>query len=81
MCSSDLMTVLWTTDNSDATIADPTSLVTTVTLEDAAPEEPDDCAETEFEFELTVTDCTGASVTDTITLAVNCCGVEDTSAR
>jgi hypothetical protein len=77
----DPMTVLWTTDNSDATIADPTSLVTTVTLEDAAPEEPDDCAETEFEFELTVTDCTGASVTDTITLAVNCCGVEDTSAR
>ena len=77
----DPLTYLWTTTNTDATIADPTSLVTSVTLEDSEPEEPGSCSETEFEFELTVTDCTGATVTDNITLTVSCCGVEDTSAR
>lgn len=79
----DPYTVLWTTDNTDATIADPTSLVTTVTLEDAEPTEPGECEEVEFEFTLEVTDCTGASTTDRITLSVECCGVEatDTSAR
>lgn len=77
----DPLTYTWTTSNTDATIADPTSLVTTVTLEDSEPEEPGSCSETEFEFELSVSDCTGAVVTDSITLTVSCCGVEDTSAR
>lgn len=77
----DPLTVLWTTTSTDATIADPTSLVTTVTLEDAEPTEPGDCEDTEYEFELTVIDCTGSTVTDRVTLTVNCCGVEDTSAR
>lgn len=77
----DPVTILWTTANADATIADPTSLVTTVTLEDSAPSAPGECSETEFEFDLTVVDCTGATVTDAITLTVSCCGVEDTSAR
>lgn len=78
----DPLVILWTTDNSDASIADPTSLVTTVTLEDSAPTDPGECSETEFDFLLSVTDCTGATVTDSITLTVSCCGVaEDTSAR
>ncbi len=77
----DPLTILWTTENEDATIADPTSLVTTVTLEDAEPTEPGDCEDTEYEFELSVTDCTGSTVTDRVTITVNCCGVEDTSAR
>jgi PKD repeat protein len=77
----DPLTILWTTTSSDATIADPTSLVTTVTLEDAEPTEPGDCEDTEYEFELTVTDCTGSTVTDRVILTVSCCGVEDTSAR
>ena len=77
----DPLVYLWTTSSSDATIADPNSLVTTVTLEDAEPTEPGECEETEYAFELTVTDCTGATVNESLTLSVNCCGVEDTSAR
>jgi len=77
----DSVTITWSTSNSDASISDAASLVTAVTLQDAEPTEPGDCEETEFEFELTVQDCTGASVSDSVTLAVSCCGVEDTSAR
>lgn len=77
----DPLTIMWSTDNSSATIADQSSLVTTVTLEDAEPTEPGECEDTEYEFELTVSDCTGATVTDRVTFTVNCCGVEDTSAR
>ncbi|MDP2312301.1 MAG: PKD domain-containing protein [Pseudomonadota bacterium] len=77
----DPLTIAWTTSNSDATIADATSLVTNVTLEDATAVEPAECEETEYEFDLTVTDCTGASVSDAVTITVSCCGVEDTSAR
>lgn len=75
----DPLTYLWTTANSDATISDPTSLVTNVTLEDSEPEAPAECSETGFDFELTVTDCTGAAVSDTLTLTVSCCGVADTA--
>ncbi|MDP2304861.1 MAG: PKD domain-containing protein [Pseudomonadota bacterium] len=76
----DPLIVRWATDNADASIADPNTLVTTVTLEDSAPTDPDVCTETPFEFELTVTDCTGATVTDTVILTVSCCGVaEDTA--
>jgi hypothetical protein len=78
----DPYTLLWTTDNADATISDPNVLNPTVTLEDSAPSAPGECSETEFDFDLTVVDCTGATVTDSITLTVSCCGVaEDTSAR
>lgn len=77
----DPLTITWSTDNTDAAIADAASLVTTVTLEDAEPTEPGECEDTEYEFELTVSDCTGATVTDRVTYTVNCCGVEDTSAR
>jgi hypothetical protein len=79
--NGDPLTILWSTSSSDATIADPTSLSTTVQLEDAEPTDPGDCEDTDYEFTLTVTDCTGATATDHVTLTVNCCGVEDTSAR
>lgn len=77
----DPLTIVWTTENDDATIEDASSLQTSVTLEDAAPTEPGECEETEYDFTVTVTDCTGVSESDTITLSVSCCGVEDTSAR
>ncbi len=77
----DPLVYLWTTTSRDATIADASSMVTTVTLEDAEPTEPGECEETEYGFELTVTDCTGATVSESLTLSVSCCGVEDTSAR
>lgn len=77
----DPITVRWTTDSSDVTIADPTSLVTSVTVTDTEPTEPGECEETQVEFTLEVTDCTGASTTDRVVVDVNCCGVADTSAR
>ncbi|MFZ5477834.1 MAG: PKD domain-containing protein [Myxococcota bacterium] len=75
----DPYSVVWTVVSGDATIADPNTLVTTVTLEDAEPEEPGECSSTEYEFQLEVTDCTGATSTDTTTFVVECCGVEDTA--
>lgn len=76
---SDPMTYLWSTENENITISDPTSLVTTVVLSEAAPTEPGECEETEYELTLTVTDCTGSSQSDDITMTVSCCGVADTS--
>ena len=73
----DPITVSWTVVSGDATITDPTSLVTTVTLEEAEPTTPGECEQVEYEFELEVTDCTGASSTDTLTFIVSCCGVAD----
>jgi hypothetical protein len=77
----DAVSILWTVTSGNATITDATSLVTTVTLKDAAPTEPGECESTEYEFTLTATDCTGASTTARVTHTVSCCGVADTSAR
>lgn len=46
----------WTVLDGDATIADPTSLSTTVRLEGAEPTEPSACEDTTYEFQLKVTD-------------------------
>ena len=72
----DPLTIEWTTGSSSASIATATSLVTNVTLEDAEPTEPGACEENDYDFELRVTDCTGASATDNVTITINCCGVE-----
>lgn len=77
----DPVTIRWTTENGNVTIADATSLVTSVTVSDTTPTEPGECEETEVEFTLEVTDCTGASTTDRVIVDVNCCGVADTSSR
>lgn len=71
----DLLTYEWTVVSGNAEIADPTSLATTVTLSDAEPTEPESCEDTEYEFQLSVTDCTGATQTDTVVYTVTCCGV------
>lgn len=75
----DAYTLLWTTEDT-AIIADPTSRVTSARLKDPTASEPGVCDETEYEFDLTVVDCTGAAsaVTDTVVYTVTCCGVEDT---
>lgn len=75
----DPMDIEWTVTDGDATIADPRSVTTQVTLNDASPEEPGSCTETEYRFELRATDCTGSTVTDRVTYTVTCCGVADTS--
>ncbi len=71
----DPLTYLWEVVSGDATITDPTSLATTVTLEDAEPTEPSACEDTEYVFQLTATDCVGQTSTDTVTFTVTCCGV------
>lgn len=78
---NDPMVILWTVESGDATIADPTSLSSSVTLQNIEPTEPGACEDTCSDFKLSVTDCTGAVSTDTVRLCASCCGLEDTSAR
>lgn len=75
----DPYTIQWTVEEGDATLADPTSLVTSVTLEDAAPTEPLSCETVDYKFRLTAVDCTGATVSDVVTISVSCCGVADST--
>ncbi len=78
----DELVVTWSTTNADAIIADTSILLTSVLLKDAAAAAPSECADTAYDFLLTVTDCTGETVEDTVTLTVSCCGeAEDTSAE
>lgn len=72
----DPYTYTWSVVSGSASIDDASSLVTTVTLEDAAPTEPGACADNEYVLQLSATDCPGETATDTITLVVSCCGVE-----
>ena len=75
----DSVTTMWTVTSGSATIDDPTSLSTDVTLTGAAPSEPGACEEIDYVFTLTATDCSGKSSSNTVTVTVDCCGVEDTS--
>ncbi len=72
---SDPYTITWTVTEGSATISDPSSLATNVVMSDIETESLS-CEETEFIFELSVTDCTGETVTDTVTYTASCCGVE-----
>ncbi len=74
---SDPYTYLWTVIDGEATIADPSSLETTVTLTGAAPIEPGACENNDFTFQLTAVDCPGATVGDTVTYTVVCCGTKE----
>ena len=47
-----------------------------VTLSEAEPTEPGSCEDYVYEFQLTVTDCYGDTVTDIVTYTSTCCGVE-----
>jgi len=77
----DPLTYAWTVLDGDATIEDPTSLSTTVRLDGAEPTEPSACEDTTYSFQLTVTDCTGAEVSSTVTYTASCCGISDTAGR
>ncbi|MEC7945993.1 MAG: PKD domain-containing protein [Myxococcota bacterium] len=77
----DPLVYAWTVLDGDATIADPAALTTTVRLEGAEPTEPSACEDTTYEFQLQVTDCTGAESTSTVTYTASCCGISDTAAR
>ena len=75
----DPYTVLWEVVDGNATIEDPTQMITSVTLKKSVPTSPGDCDETEYTFKLTATDCTGEFDTDTVIMIVNCCGVADSN--
>lgn len=72
---SDPYTVLWTLVDGSATIHDASELSTSVVLTDIEIEELG-CVDSTFEFELSATDCTAETVTDSVTFTVTCCGVE-----
>jgi len=71
----DPYTVLWTVIDGDATIHDPTSLLTTVILTNISVSSLS-CEDTPFTFELAVTDCTGETKTDQVVFTATCCGTE-----
>jgi len=64
----------WTVVDGYATITDSTLLEAEVEFEGAAPLEPGQCEDTEYTFELVVTDCPGASSGDVLVVNVACCG-------
>ncbi len=73
----DPYTTLWELTEGEATIADETSVVTSVKLEEITPTEPSVCDTLEYEFRLTVTDCTGGVTKASTTISAQCCGVEE----
>jgi hypothetical protein len=75
---ADPLVLLWTVLDGSASIADPSLLLTSATLANASPTEPDVCSDTTYQFQLAASDCPGATVTDTVTYTVTCCGVLDT---
>ena len=72
----DPYTYTWSVVSGDITIADASSLVTTVQLANAAPTTPGECEDNEYVVQLSATDCPGETAIDTLTLVVSCCGVE-----
>ncbi len=72
----DPYTVLWELTEGEATISDETSLTTNVKLEDVIPTEPAVCDTLEYEFRLTVTDCTGGVTKASTSVRVQCCGTD-----
>lgn len=77
----DPLTYEWTVIDGDATISDADKLNARVKLEGAEPTEPGACEDTTYQFQLKVTDCTGAEATSQVTYTVNCCGIVDTASR
>ena len=64
----------WVVTSGSASIADASSLSTTITLSGVSPEEPDDCEEGSYEVELRVEECDGTVQTDSISFTLSCCG-------
>jgi uncharacterized membrane protein YgcG len=71
----DPLTVKWTVLSGSAGIPDPDRVVTEAQLGSSQPLEPDACEPNEYRFELTVTDCTGASSSAQVSHNAICCGI------
>ena len=72
----DPLTYQWYVMSGDATLSDPMDMNTEVTLSGASVDSVGACETTTYELELVAQDCPGGSAADSITLSVNCCGVE-----
>ena len=78
---NDPFTIEWELSVGNGTITDPTSLDTTIILEDIEAEEPDECAINDFDVVLTAIDCVGAPSGVSSEIAIiqaECCGTLDT---
>ncbi len=71
----DTITVNWTVISGAASVADADRLITDAQLGSSQPIEPDACEANEYRFELTVTDCTGASASAQVSHNAICCGI------
>jgi hypothetical protein len=71
----DPYTHLWEVVSGQATIDEPTELVTQVSLDGAAPVAAKECAETFYTFRLNATDCPEDSASDEVEVSVICCGI------
>ena len=69
----------WSVLEGDANISDESSLNTSITLRNAAPDEPSVCTNTVYEVQLSATDCPGMTGSDSVTFTVTCCGIEATA--
>ena len=67
-------TLSWVVTSGSASIADSSSLSTTVTLSGLSPTEPDECEEESATVELRVEDCDGTMYTESISFTLTCCG-------
>jgi hypothetical protein len=71
----DATTVLWEVISGSANVNEHTILITEATMTSAQPVEPDACETTDYTFQLTATDCTGASASQTVVHQAVCCGI------
>ena len=72
----DPLTYSWYVMSGDATLSDETDLNTEVVLSGATTTEPNVCETTTYEFELVAQDCPGGAAADSLTITMNCCGIE-----
>ena len=72
----DPVSVEWVVVNGDAVIDDINALVSTVTLSNAEPLEPNVCEANDFEFQLRAVDCPGEETVENVIYTVSCCGIE-----
>ena len=66
--------IAWRVVDGDATLISADQLVTEVILGETAPSSDGACSETEFTFELSVSDCPGDTTSDVVVLKATCCG-------
>jgi hypothetical protein len=70
----DPLTVVWSVISGSAGIPTPDQIITEAQLGSSQPLEPDACEANEYVFELTVTDCTGATASAQVSHNAICCG-------